>query len=87
MAIRSIITAPDFRLKVKSAAVAEIDDRVRQLIDDMFETMYAAPGIGLSAIQIGVPERVVVIDVAREDDPLARSLSSTPRFCGRPRKQ
>jgi peptide deformylase len=70
MAIRSIITAPDSRLKVKSAAVAEIDDRMRQLIDDMFETMYAAPGIGLSAIQIGVPERVVVIDVARDDDPV-----------------
>jgi len=70
MAIRSIITAPDSRLKVKSAAVGEIDDRVRQLIDDMFETMYAAPGIGLSAVQIGVPERVIVIDVAREDDPV-----------------
>ena len=70
MAIRSIITAPDSRLKAKSAPVAQIDERVRALIDDMFETMYAAPGIGLSAIQLGVRLRVIVIDVAREDDPV-----------------
>ncbi len=68
MAIRSIITAPDSRLKVKSAPVAEINERVRALIDDMFATMYAAPGIGLSAIQVGVPQRVIVIDIAREND-------------------
>ncbi len=70
MAIRSIITAPDSRLKAKSEAVAEVDDDVRTLIADMFETMYAAPGIGLAAIQIGVPKRVIVIDLAREDGPV-----------------
>ena len=70
MAIRSIITARDSRLKAKSEAVAEVDDDVRTLIADMFETMYAAPGIGLAAIQIGVPKRVIVIDLARKDGPV-----------------
>jgi peptide deformylase len=69
----SIITAPDPRLKVVSAPVAEVDDGIRQLIDDMLETMYAAPGIGLAAVQVGVAKRVVVVDVGDEgdlDDPL-----------------
>jgi peptide deformylase len=61
--ILPIITAPDKRLKVKSQPVAAVDDAVRKLMDDMVETMRAAPGIGLSAIQVGVAKRVVVVEV------------------------
>lgn len=69
MAIRKILTAPDPRLKVKSKPVERVDDEVRRLMDDMLETMYAAPGIGLAAPQVGVPKRVIVIDVSGEDEP------------------
>jgi peptide deformylase len=67
MAILPIIEAPDPRLRVKSAPVDAVDDDLRALIADMFETMYAAPGIGLAAIQIGVPKRVLVIDLQEEE--------------------
>jgi peptide deformylase len=67
MALRTILTAPDPRLKKKSAPVEKVDDSVRQLMDDMLETMYAAPGIGLAAPQVGVLKRVIVLDIERED--------------------
>lgn len=63
MALLPIITAPDVRLKAISAPVAQVDDALRALMDDMLETMYAAPGIGLAAIQVGVPQRLLVIDI------------------------
>ena len=66
-----ILVAPDSRLKTKAKPVAQVDDRIRRLTDDMLETMYAAPGIGLAAPQIGVLERIVVIDVAGKDEPRA----------------
>ena len=68
MAILPIIWAPDPRLKVVCEAVETIDDSVRRLMEDMLETMYAEPGIGLSAIQVGTPRRIVVVDVARKDE-------------------
>ena len=68
MAIREILTAPDPRLKQVSNPVEMVDDEIRALMDDMLETMYAAPGIGLAAIQIGVPKRVIVIDLAHEGE-------------------
>ncbi|MES2497168.1 MAG: peptide deformylase [Pseudomonadota bacterium] len=68
MAIRPILEAPDPRLRTKSVPVEMVDDQIRALIDDMFETMYDAPGIGLAAIQIGVPQRVLVIDLQEEED-------------------
>lgn len=68
MAIREIITAPDPRLKQVSKPVERVDDDLRRLMDDMLETMYAAPGIGLAAIQIGVPKQVIVMDLAREGE-------------------
>ena len=71
MARLNIIVAPDPRLKVKSKPVKTVDDRVRALMDDMLETMYMAPGVGLSAVQAGVPERIIVIDVAKDPDPPA----------------
>ncbi len=67
MALLPIITAPDPRLKKKSKPVASVDADVRQLMDDMIETMYAAPGIGLAAPQVGVLSRVIVLDIDRED--------------------
>ena len=69
MAVRDIIIIPDKRLRLKSEPVDAIDKSIRALVDDMFETMYAAPGIGLAAIQIGVPQRVVTMDLAKTDDP------------------
>lgn len=69
MAIREIITAPDPRLKQVSKPVARVDDELRRLMDDMLETMYDAPGIGLAAVQIGVPKQVIVMDLAREGEP------------------
>src|SRR4051794_12146419 len=63
MAIRPIIEAPDPLLRQISSPVEAITPEVRALIDDMFETMYAAPGIGLAAIQVGVPKRILVIDL------------------------
>ncbi|ALK10817.1 peptide deformylase [Blastochloris viridis] len=68
MAIRDILTVPDPRLREISEKVAVVDDEVRRLVDDMFETMYAAPGIGLAAIQIGAPRRIVTIDTARKGE-------------------
>jgi peptide deformylase len=68
MAIREIITAPDPRLRQKSRPADGVDDALRALMDDMLETMYDAPGIGLAAIQVGIPLRVIVIDLAGEDE-------------------
>ncbi|MFM2300596.1 MAG: hypothetical protein RLZZ84_332 [Pseudomonadota bacterium] len=68
MAIRAIIEAPDPLLKQISASVTQFDDELKALVADMFETMYDAPGIGLAAIQIGVPLRALVIDL-QPDDP------------------
>ncbi len=73
MAKRRIIIAPDPVLRKKATPVAAVDDRIRSLMDDMLETMYDAPGIGLAAPQIGVLERVLVVDVSAKDqerDPL-----------------
>ncbi len=69
MAILPIITAPDPVLRQTSQPVHSVDDDLRRLMDDMLETMYAAPGVGLSAIQVGIPKRVVVVDTARDPDP------------------
>jgi peptide deformylase len=68
MALREILLVPNPVLKQVSAPVEQVDDALRALMDDMLETMYAAPGIGLAAIQIGVPKRVIVMDLAREGE-------------------
>jgi peptide deformylase len=69
MAMLPIITAPDPRLKLKAKPVAAVDDKIRKLMAEMLETMYAAPGIGLAAPQVGVARRVIVIDCARDSEP------------------
>lgn len=68
MAKLPIVTLPDPILRKLSAPVERVDDELRQLMDDMLETMYAAPGVGLAAVQVGVPRRLVVIDVADDDE-------------------
>jgi peptide deformylase len=68
MAILPIIVAPDPRLKLTCAPVARVDAAVARLMDDMMESMYAAPGIGLAAPQVGVQKRVIVIDTAKPDE-------------------
>jgi peptide deformylase len=67
MSIRPIIEAPDPRLKAVSEDVAKVDASIRTLVDDMVESMYAADGIGLAAVQIGVPKRVLVMDIDQKD--------------------
>jgi peptide deformylase len=68
MTIRKIITEPDPFLRQISTKVDEVDDKIRSIMNDMLETMYDAPGIGLAAIQIGVPKRIIVIDLSRDDE-------------------
>jgi peptide deformylase len=67
MATRKILTYPDKVLKTKAKPVARVDDEIRALVDDMAETMYAAPGVGLAANQVGVLRRVAVVDVLHPD--------------------
>jgi peptide deformylase len=67
-------------LKQKSQPVAAVDDGLRALMDDMLATMYAAPGIGLAAIQVGVPKRVIVMDLARGDEPPAPRYFVNPQI-------
>ena len=69
MALRPILTYPDPRLREPARPVEVVDDEIRKLVDDMAETMYAAPGVGLAANQIGVPLRIFVIDLADDDEP------------------
>ena len=69
MALRQILTEPNKILREKSLTVKIVDDDLQKLMDDMLETMYAAPGIGLAAIQVGVPKRVIVLDIAPKDKP------------------
>ena len=80
MAIRDILVVPDPILKQVSKPVETVDDELRALMDDMLETMYAAPGIGLAAIQVGVPKRVIVMDIARQDDPPAPRYFVNPEI-------
>tara|TARA_B100000029_G_scaffold259142_1_gene255821 strand:+ start:4856 stop:5380 length:525 start_codon:yes stop_codon:yes gene_type:complete len=67
MALRQILTEPNKILRQKSTLVDKVDSDIKKLMDDMLETMYAAPGIGLAAIQVGVPKRVIVIDIDQKE--------------------
>ena len=68
MTIRKIFTEPNKILRQKSTTVEKVDKNIKKLMDDMLLTMYAAPGIGLAAIQVGIPKRVIVIDLARDGE-------------------
>ncbi|MFC3675902.1 peptide deformylase [Ferrovibrio xuzhouensis] len=80
MALLPIITAPDKRLEAISTPVDAVTDDVRRQLDDMLETMYAAPGIGLAAIQVGIAKRMLVIDIAREDEEKQPLFIINPEF-------
>jgi peptide deformylase len=82
MSVRRILTVDtDLQiLKQKSQPVAAVDDDLRALMDDMLETMYAAPGIGLAAVQVGVPKRVIVMDLSRGDEPKAPRYFVNPEI-------
>ena len=68
MTIKKILIEPDSLLRKKSDPLETVDDYARKLMDDMLETMYEAPGIGLAAVQIGIPKRIIVIDVSKDED-------------------
>ena len=68
MSIREIVIEPDPILRKKSQPIENVDDKMRKLMDDMLATMYAAPGIGLAAVQIGVLKRLIVIDVSKQNE-------------------
>ena len=68
MTKRTIITEPDIILRKKSVSLNKVDDDLRELMDDMLETMYAAPGIGLAGVQIGILKRLIVIDVSKDEE-------------------
>ena len=78
--IRPLIILPDPVLRQLSKPLERVDDSVRKLADDMLETMYDAPGIGLAAIQIGEPVRMLVIDLAKEDEPKAPQVFINPQI-------
>jgi peptide deformylase len=80
MALRDIIKLPDKRLRLVSKPVDKIDPELKKLIEDMFETMYDAPGIGLAAIQVGVPLRLVTLDVAKKEDEKAPQVFINPEI-------
>jgi peptide deformylase len=80
MAKRHVITLPDPVLRQVSVPVETVDAAVRTLMDDMLETMYDAPGIGLAAVQVGVPRRVIVLDVAGDDEAPAPLKLVNPRI-------
>jgi peptide deformylase len=80
MAIRPILILPDTRLRAVCAPVARVDDDLRKLMDDMVDTMHDAPGIGLAASQIGVLARVLVIDLAKKDEPPRPQVFANPEI-------
>ena len=80
MATLPIITLPNPLLRKHSAPVERIDAELGKLADDMLETMYAAPGVGLAAVQVGVPRRLIVVDVAKEEDPPAPLILINPEI-------
>src|SRR5262249_36271219 len=81
MAIRTILTAPDPVLKLKSKPVeGGVTDEHRRLMDDMLETMSAAPGIGLAAVQVGEPLRIIVMDLSRESEEKAPRYFVNPEI-------
>jgi len=80
MALRDILILPDKRLRLVSKPVGKIDSAMRKLVDDMFETMYAAPGIGLAAIQVGEPKRLITLDLAKKDEPREPQVFINPEL-------
>ena len=87
MALRDILILPDKRLRLVSEPVKKIDRDVRALVDDMFETMYAAPGVGLAATQVGIAKRLFVMDCSAGKDPSSRYFMANPQIIVKEGKQ
>jgi peptide deformylase len=87
MAIRTILHYPDERLRKAAEPVNDVTDEVRTLVEDMAETMYAAPGVGLAAPQIGVSQRIFIVDVAGEDEPSDLKVFINPEITVREGEQ
>ena len=83
MAVRDIVKLPDPILKTVSAPVPAVTKELRELVRDMFDTMYAAPGIGLAAVQVGVRKRIVVTDVAKGEEPMTPMCFVNPEVVWR----
>ncbi len=78
MSQRKIVIEPDPILRKKSKTIEKVDDELRILLDDMLETMYAAPGIGLAAVQIGILKRLIVIDISKDQEKKKSSFPNKP---------
>ena len=79
MSLKNIIIEPDPILRKTSNPIEKVDSTVRKLLDDMLETMYKAPGIGLAAVQVGILKRLVVLDVSKEDEKKKSILFDKPK--------
>jgi peptide deformylase len=79
MALREILILPDKRLRLVSEPVKKIDAELKRLVEDMFETMYDAPGIGLAAIQVGVARRIITMDLSKKDEDKAQRVFINPQ--------
>src|SRR4051812_24959236 len=87
MALLEIVTWPNPVLDSPADPVIKFDDRLKKLVKDMFETMYAAPGVGLAAVQVGVPQRLFVMDCSAGKDPSQRVVMINPQVIAQEGKQ
>ena len=86
MSLRKIVIEPDPILRDKSEIIGKVDDELRTLLDDMLETMYAAPGIGLAAVQIGILKRLIVIDISKDKEKKNPLFLINPKIISRSKK-
>ena len=86
MSIRKIVIEPDPILRKKSESLEKVDDEIRKLLDDMLETMYAAPGIGLAAVQVGILKRIIVIDISKDEEKKTPLFLVNPEIISRSKK-
>ena len=86
MSIRKIVIEPDPILREKSESLEKVDDEIRKLLDDMLETMYAAPGIGLAAVQVGILKRIIVIDISKDKEKKTPLFLINPEIISRSKK-
>ena len=87
MSQRKIVIEPDPILREKSASLEKVDDEIRALLDDMLETMYAAPGIGLAAVQVGILKRLIVIDISKDEEKKNPLILINPEIISRSQKK
>ena len=86
MSLRKIVIEPDPILRKKSESLEKVDDKIRELLDDMLETMYAAPGIGLAAVQVGILKRIIVIDISKNKEKKTPLFLINPEIISKSKK-